>query len=138
MEKHIVYPDSSVILCVFWDDDRGKQARAVLENPSHCFVVSDYIWLETMPKMLYNKQARQVGYADELFREARFVPSSDDIIAKAKEFATVYGLAGMDALHVACAIEGGADELVTFEKPTKPFFRIPPRLLQITSLYEMT
>jgi hypothetical protein len=42
----------------------------------------------------------------------------------------------MDSLHVACAIAGHADELVTFEKLTKPFFRIPPELLRITSLYE--
>jgi predicted nucleic acid-binding protein len=48
----------------------------------------------------------------------------------------------MDALHVASAIEGGAEELVTFEKHPllakrrKPFFRIPPEVLRITSLYE--
>jgi hypothetical protein len=42
----------------------------------------------------------------------------------------------MDALHVACAIAGHAGEFITFEKPTKPFFRIPPEVLRITSLYE--
>jgi predicted nucleic acid-binding protein len=41
----------------------------------------------------------------------------------------------MDALHAACAIVGGADELVTFEKPSKPFFRIPREELAIVSLY---
>jgi hypothetical protein len=42
----------------------------------------------------------------------------------------------MDALHVACAIVGGADEFITFEKPSKPFFRIPSEVLRIRSLYE--
>jgi hypothetical protein len=42
----------------------------------------------------------------------------------------------MDALHVACAIAGHAEELVTFEKPTKPFFRVPQEVLRITSLYD--
>jgi hypothetical protein len=55
MEKHIVYPDSSLIPNVFWDDGRGDRARTVLEDPLRCFVVSDYVWLETLPKMLYNK-----------------------------------------------------------------------------------
>jgi predicted nucleic acid-binding protein len=99
-------------------------------------MVSDYIWLETMPKMLYNKQLDQMQYTAELFRRAEFIPNSAAIILKAREIASLYGLAAMDALHVASAIVGGADELVTFEKPTKPFFRIPSVVLRITSLYE--
>jgi predicted nucleic acid-binding protein len=136
MEKHIIYPDSSLILNVFWEDERGKRARSILDDPLRLFVVSDYLWLETLPKMLYNKQNLQAKYADALFRRSKFVPASDAIIAQAKEFTAVYGLAGMDALHVACAIAGGVDELVTFEKPTKPFFRVPPEILRITSLYD--
>jgi predicted nucleic acid-binding protein len=85
--------------------------------------------------MLYNKQLDQVFYTERIFSRAEFVPSSDAIVAQAKALAAHYGLAAMDALHVACAIAGGADELVTFEKPTKPFFKIPPEVLRITSLY---
>jgi predicted nucleic acid-binding protein len=48
----------------------------------------------------------------------------------------MYGLAGMDALHAASAIIGGARELLTFEKPEKPFFRIPAPELLVVSLYE--
>lgn len=33
-------------------------------------------------------------------------------------------------------IEGGANELVTFERPTKPFYRIPASELRIVSLYD--
>jgi predicted nucleic acid-binding protein len=86
--------------------------------------------------MLYNKQNTQAKYTKGLFRRSKFVSSSNAIIAKAMEFASTYGLAAMDALHVACAIAGGADELVTFEKPTKPFFRVPPEVLRIRSLYD--
>jgi predicted nucleic acid-binding protein len=139
MEKHIIYPDSSLILNAFWDDVRGERARAILENPLPCFVVSDYVWLETLPKMLYNKQLDQVSYTERIFRRAEFIPANDAIIAKAKELAVHYGLAAMekmDSLHIASALEGGANEFITFEKPTKPFFRIPPKVLRITSLYE--
>jgi hypothetical protein len=41
----------------------------------------------------------------------------------------------MDALHAACAIAAGADELLTFEGTTKPFFRIPPDVLKVVSLH---
>ncbi|MDR3171988.1 MAG: PIN domain-containing protein [Treponema sp.] len=136
MEKQIIYPDSSLILNVFWDDRRGERARAILEDPLHCFMMSDYVWLETLPKMLYNKQFDQVSYMERIFSHAEFIPASGAIIAKAKELAARYGLAGMDALHIASALEGGADEFITFEKPAKPFFRIPPEVLRITSLYE--
>ncbi|MCE2671859.1 MAG: hypothetical protein LW728_22240 [Microcystis sp. 49638_E5] len=38
------------------------------------------------------------------------------------EIAGTYGLAAMDALHVAAALQIQADELITTEKPTKPIF----------------
>jgi predicted nucleic acid-binding protein len=131
------YPDANVILNVFSEDEtRVQRANAILTDPLRRFVVSDYLWLETVPKAVYNKQLVQAKYIEDLFRVAAFVPASDAIIAKAKDLAALYGLAAMDALHAACAIEGGADELVTFEKPTKPFFRIPAEVLRITSLYD--
>ena len=36
------------------------------------------------------------------------------------EIAGTYGLAAMDALHVAAALQIQADELITTEKQTKP------------------
>jgi predicted nucleic acid-binding protein len=137
MGLYTTYPDANVILNVFSEDKtRAQRARAILKDTTRRFVLSDYVWLETLPKTLYNKQYDQIAYITDIFRRAEFVPACDAIIAKAKELAACYGLAGMDALHVACAIAGHADELVTFEKPTKPFFRIPPEVLRITSLYE--
>jgi predicted nucleic acid-binding protein len=136
MEQQIVYPDSSLILNVFLDDARGERARAILQDTTRHFVVSDYVWLETVPKAVYNKQHDQAAYINDFFNDATFVPASDAIIAQAKDLASRYGLAAMDALHVAAAIAGGADELVTFEKPSKPFFRVPPEVLRISSLYD--
>jgi hypothetical protein len=40
------------------------------------------------------------------------------------ELATRYGLSAIDAIHVSAALLGAADEFVTAEKPTKPFFRV--------------
>ena len=35
-----------------------------------------------------------------------------------------YGLAAMDALHIAAALSLDAREFITTEKPTKPMFRV--------------
>ena len=48
---------------------------------------------------------------------------------RAREF----GLNGMDALLLAAAELGGAEELVTSEKPTRPFFRVTT--LRVVSIH---
>ena len=48
------------------------------------------------------------------------------------EIAGTYGLATMDALHVAAALQIQADELITTEKQTKPMHRV--REIQIVSI----
>jgi predicted nucleic acid-binding protein len=86
--------------------------------------------------MRYNKQLQQAAITEGLIAAAaKYVRSSDQIIAEAEKIASTYGLAAMDSLHAACAIAAGADELLTFEKPTKPFFRIPPDVLKVVSLH---
>jgi predicted nucleic acid-binding protein len=134
----VTYPDSSLIINVFIANTAIRQrALDILDDTNRVFMVSDYLRLELLPKMRYEKQTRQIQFVSDLFRSASvFIPSSATIIAHAEALGETYGLAAMDALHVACAIAGNADELITFEKPTKPFFRIPPDILRITSLYE--
>jgi predicted nucleic acid-binding protein len=133
------YPDANLIINAFVSDvAMRQQVLDIIDDPERVFIVSDYLRLELIPKMRYQKQTQQLEYTLEIFRSAvTFIPSSGIIVAHAEELGEKYGLNAMDALHVACAIAGNADELVTFEKPTKPFFRIPPDILQITSLYKM-
>ncbi|WP_202895624.1 hypothetical protein [Iningainema tapete] len=50
------------------------------------------------------------------------------------QLACAYGLASMDALHVAAAIRLKADKLITTEKPTKPMYRVTQ--IQIFSIME--
>lgn len=48
------------------------------------------------------------------------------------QVACQYGLAALDALHVAAALSVGAEELVTTERKTKPMYRVTG--IQITSI----
>jgi len=136
MELLKSYLDANLILNAFSKDEEiARKVMRIFENPERNLMVSDYVELETLPKMRYNKRVKQIEFTGDIFRRAEYIRSSDAIIRRAHELADTYGLAGMDALHAASAIEGGADELLTFEKPGKPFFRIPPEVLKVISLY---
>ncbi|MDR3325344.1 MAG: PIN domain-containing protein [Spirochaetaceae bacterium] len=133
------YLDPSVIINALKEnDERAERAQAVLEDPTRDLIVGDYVKLETLPKMVYNKRSDQAAYTTTLFDHAEYVHSTNAIVTHAETLAEAYGLSAMDALHVASAIAGHADELITFEKPEKPFFRIPDERLRIVSLYEAT
>jgi len=137
MEQIKSYIDANLIIYAadMVQSDKKLQALSVLNDSSRVFVVSDYVWLETMPKMQYQKMDEQARYVESLFKQSEFIYSNKDIVSSAKELAAKYGLSAMDALHAASAIKAGADELLTFEKPSKPFFRIPPEVLKVVSLH---
>ncbi|MDR1785257.1 MAG: PIN domain-containing protein [Spirochaetaceae bacterium] len=130
------YLDASLIINVFSPvEELARRSLAIVNDAGLQFIVSDYLELETLPKMRFNKKHDQVEFTEALFRKSEYVNSSDEIVAKAKELASMYGLAAMDALHAASAIAAGADEFLTFEKSTKPLFRIPVAELQVVSLH---
>jgi predicted nucleic acid-binding protein len=139
MGKIRSYLDAGVVIYAVDEVLRPETQRAlaILADEEREFLVGDYVKLETLPKRVYHKQVKQVESIMDIFQDAEYIPSSPEIIAKAEELANAYGLAGMDALHVASAIVGGADELLTFEKSTKPFFRIPEDILKVKSLHEV-
>jgi predicted nucleic acid-binding protein len=131
------YIDANVILNSFSDaKELRERAKAAMQDIERDYIVSDYLWLETLPKMIYNKQPSQFNATTDFFGGSEYVSDNQAITSKAKELASKYGLAAMDALHAAAAIVGGAHEVLTFEKPEKPFFRIPAAELLVISLYE--
>jgi predicted nucleic acid-binding protein len=136
MAKTRTYLDANIILnALQGDEDIADIALEIIDDPNKTLLVSDYLWLEVRPKMEYHKQVSQAAFVDEIFSVAEKIPTDNGLIDMAKDIALHYGLNAMDALHVAAAIKGNADELVTFEKPGKPFFRIPVDTLRIISLY---
>lgn len=97
----------------------------MLEDSHRILASSSFVWLEVMPKAVYHQHAYEVDYYNRVFRQVqRWADEYRVLIQHAICFAEKYGLGGMDALHVASAIQSNCDVLVTTEQPGKPMYRV--------------
>ena len=121
----ITYTDACLLMAAFrQDDERNPRAVSIIEDKRRRFIVSDALWLETMPAPLRNKRHNEVAFYENFFARARHLPMTDAIMRRARALAGRYFLDAMDAIHVAYAIEAGADEFISAERITKPMFRV--------------
>ncbi|MDR2127768.1 MAG: PIN domain-containing protein [Burkholderiaceae bacterium] len=119
------YLDACLLIAAFRGQKHiNERAMAILEDPERSLVLSDAVWLEVMPKPLYNKQDKETAFYEDIFRQAERLSWKMDVLDKAHALARQYGIAAMDAIHVATAIEARIDEFATAEKPDKPMFRV--------------
>jgi hypothetical protein len=76
-------------------------------------------------KKVYNRQIKETEFYKTFFNTVTYwAPDLNTIIRDAHQIGCQYGLAAMNALHLAAALLIGADEFITTEKPTKPMFRV--------------
>jgi hypothetical protein len=101
-----------------------EQALVILEDPERVLIVSDALWLEVMPKTIYHAQIEEGVFYQAVFARAESLPWSTELVDSAKRLAQSYGLAAMDAIHIAVALAAGADEFISGERPGKPMFRV--------------
>jgi predicted nucleic acid-binding protein len=126
MNSVLTYIDANVLIAAFnAQSDISVAALAVLRDPQRSLLVSDALWLEVVPKAKFHHQNHEAAFYEGIFSLAlRRIKWRDDVMQKAQELALCYGLAAMDAVHVASALVGGAEELVTGEKWSKPLLRV--------------
>jgi predicted nucleic acid-binding protein len=102
----------------------SARAIAILDDPNRSFASSEFIRLEVMPKALFNRKTDEAEFYREFFAGVTSWPQSiDSIVQHAYDIGVKYGMAALDALHVAAAINAGAEELITTEKRDKPLHR---------------
>ena len=130
----------SCVLRVAFDGVEGesnKKALEVLDDTNREFIAVDFVALETIPVPTFNKKYDQVLLFQSFFDDAPFrAEVSSDTTTLAIRLASEHGIGPIDALIVSSAIIGGADELITMEKPTKPMFKV--KEVKITSLQPPT
>lgn len=118
------FVDSGVLIAAArGDNEQSERAFSILDDPAREFVSSEFVKLECLPKSVYNRRFHEAEFYNEFFSNATIVPLTAELVQLAFFEAKEYGLSAIDALNVAAAIKGQADELVTTEKPSKPIHR---------------
>ena len=97
-------------------------------------MVSSFLYLEVGPKATFHKRRVEATFYDRFFRDAKWVRDLEQIDEVARAEAEKHGLGAMDALHLAAAHVGGAAELITTEKRSKPIHR--SSLVKVVYLYQ--
>jgi predicted nucleic acid-binding protein len=102
----------------------AQQALEILDDPDREFASSIFVKLEVLPKAVYHKNEAEVAFYRTFFEAVlHWADALDTVSQEAFREACYYGLAAMDALHVAAAASVEASELVTTERPDKPIHR---------------
>ena len=106
----------------------------ILADSERSFVASSFLYLEVAPKATFHKRRAEASFYDRFFRDAKWVRDFERIDEAARAEAEKHGLGAMDALHLAAAHVGGAAELITTEKRSKPIYR--SSLVKVVYLYQ--
>lgn len=122
----ISFLDAGVLIVAGRGTDAiSVRALEILDDALRQFDSSPFIRLEILPKCLYHRKEKEAQFYREYFAAVSHWADDLEIIATHAEIlAEKYGIAAMDALHVAAAIILKADEFVTTERPTKPLFHV--------------
>lgn len=137
MSRRRVYVDSCVLMVAFkaQEPEVSDAALELLDDPDVERLYSRITELEVLPKATFNKQTEESDFYRSFFEASVQVPCTEAIVDDALDIGNRNGLGAGDALHVACAVAAGADELVTAEKKTKlpaaPDPGIPIRTLRM-------
>jgi predicted nucleic acid-binding protein len=121
--KHLTFVDSSVLINAILGLDAARKMRvlAVLGDPNREFVATRFLSLEVIPIPTKFNRKKELDFYERYFKGVTTWVRTALIIRPAYELACRYGLGAMDALHLAAAINVGA-EFVSAEKPTKPIY----------------
>jgi len=125
------YIDANLLIAAFrGEGELGQRAIEILDDPDRALVVSDAVRLEVQPKPRYEKRQQELDFYDAVLDQAEHLKWCTDTLYRAHDLAEQHGIAAMDAIHVATALDAGVDEFVTAEKSTKPMFRVAELLMQ--------
>jgi hypothetical protein len=131
----LTYVDSGVLIfAAKGTTDAAALALPFLSDPDREFVTSEYVRLEVLPKPTCFHNDAEVEFYNTFFSlNTRTIPTSVALLELAMEEACRNGLNALDAIHIACAVFGGAEEIVTSEKTSKPMHRT--RLVRVVSIF---
>lgn len=121
----LTYIDSGVLIfAARGTTEAAALALPFLADPQREYVTSDYVRLEVLPKATFHQRKAEIAFYDLFFATTtRSIPTSEALLKYALDEACKTGIQGLDAVHIACAVFAGADELITSEKTSRPIHR---------------
>jgi predicted nucleic acid-binding protein len=122
----ITFIDSGVLVTAARGlGEDSEKALSILADSSREFASSEFIKMEVIPKAIYNRKTAETEFYELFFSAVTYWANDiEKVIQDAYKIVCQYGLAAMDALHIAAANSIGVEEFITTEKPTKPMFRV--------------
>ncbi len=131
----ITFIDSGVLVTAARGvEENSDKAIAILGSDGREFASSKFVKLEVWPKAIYHRQNNEVEFYEEFFNAVTYWANDFSVVVTTGyDLACKYGLAAMDALHIAAALSIGATEFITTEKQTKPMYRVTE--IKVISLF---
>ncbi|MCC7046006.1 MAG: PIN domain-containing protein [Alphaproteobacteria bacterium] len=122
----LVFADANVLIAAARGiGPRAQPALAVLDNPAFKFAASDFLRLEVVPKAVHHRRTDEAAFYRTFFEGVSvWAIAEPKLVRNAMEIAQRFGLAALDALHVAAAASVRADALITAERVDKPIHRV--------------
>ena len=119
------YIDANLLIAAFrGEGELGRCALEILDDPDRVLVTSDAVSLEVLPKPRYEKRQHEIDFYNAVLNQAEHLKWHTATLHRAHDLAEKHGIAAMDAIHVATALDADVDEFATAEKSTKPMFRV--------------
>jgi len=120
----VTYLDTSCLIALADAEPQRKDKVVDLLAEQRSFIYSPFTTLETLSLAIHYRKPTRARIFRQYFNQCAFISDNlTEIMNEARRQAERYGIAGIDACHIAAAIVVTADEFYTFEKPTKPMFR---------------
>jgi predicted nucleic acid-binding protein len=121
--KQPTFVDASVLINAAVGPNAARRMRAlsVLADPNREFMATRFLMLEVNPIPTKFKREKELAFYERFFKAVTTWLDESTLIQPAIDLACQHGLGGMDALHVAAALNANA-ELISAEKPTKPIY----------------
>jgi len=132
----ITYIDSGVLVAASRGvEELSEQAISTITANDRELASSSFIKLEVLSKANYSRQTEEIEFYETFFNAVKYwADDLEKVIQDGYTISCQYGLAAMDALHLAAALSVGAEEFITTENPTKPMYRITE--IKVISLFE--
>jgi predicted nucleic acid-binding protein len=132
----ITFIDSGILVAAARGvGEYSEKAIEILTDANREFGSSEFIKMEVIPKAIYHRKTAEVQFYETFFSAVTYWANDiEQVIRDSYYIGCKYGLAAMDAFHIAAALSIGAEEFMTTEKPTKPMFNITD--IQVTSIFD--